>query len=161
MRLQGNRVGASLPVTWSLSCPLFLHHYIQVVTWALKHQRHFVASNFAQNCPRPIFQPQPSQEFNFNPIFTLQSQANPRQWVLPYPKASKKQWAKHALLGLVCFRKKFTPVQILYSIICVLDWILWAHQIEERSKERVSLLVPTKELLREGRIHWIHFWHLP
>ena len=74
LRVQENSVPASLPVTWSLSCPLFLHHYIGLVTWALKHQRHFVAPNFAQNCPLPIFQPQARQEFNFSPVFSF----NPR-----------------------------------------------------------------------------------
>ena len=47
------------------------HHYMRADTWALKHQRHFVAPNFAQNCLLPIFQPQPRQEFNFNPIFSF------------------------------------------------------------------------------------------
>ena len=86
MRLQENRVPASLPLTWSSPSPSLLqHHYMRAGTWALKHQRHSVVLNFAQNCPLPISQLQSCREFNFNfnPIISFNPKLIPANRFFP------------------------------------------------------------------------------
>ena len=84
MRLQENRVPASLPLTWSSPPPSLLqHHYMRAGTWALKHQRHSVVLNFAQNCPLPISQLQSSREFSFNPIISFNPKLIPANRFFP------------------------------------------------------------------------------
>ena len=72
-------------ITTHLVFSLLQHHYMRAGTWALKHQRHSVVLNFAQNCPLPISQLQSCREFNFNfnPIISFNPKLIPANRFFP------------------------------------------------------------------------------
>ena len=139
MRLQENRVPASLPLTWSSPPSLLHHHYMQAGTWALKHQRHSVVLNFAQNCPLPISQLQSSREFNFNPIISFNPKLIPANRFFPNRwLARNNERSKDA--NVFVFGENGQLFKLLTFSLLVMGLVLvYFPQMTENSKKRLRL----------------------